>query len=224
MRDLKRTVRKPIPDEIHRGDVFYCRLPKGSAGSVQQGIRPVVVIQNDIGNEKSSTVMVACLTASIKSEEQPTHVIVNPSKSNGLSKRSMVMLEQVFTVDKEQLAFYLGQINDKNDIRQIDNAIAKSFALSKRKYSADRYANIEALCPKCLAKLQSFKSRTDANKNMFSIVRCDSFQKANLSCDRCGTNKAVWYFVAPNDCFKESNAFNEKANSRPNEKEVDTIE
>lgn len=191
---MKKKVTLDIPDDIHRGDLFYCEVCNNMIGSVQSGTRPVVVIQNDIGNVHSTTLLIAFITSSIKNEEQPTHVII-PKNTGGLTKRSMILLEQIYTIDKCQLTKRIGRIEDKVFIDEIDNAIAVSLGLKKREYSTFRYADIRALCPDCEKKL--------INTKKISIVRVDPFQRPKLFCDRCGQKKAVWYFSVPQKCFKE---------------------
>ena len=103
--------------KIKRGDIFMADL--GSAvGSEQKGIRPVIVIQNDIGNEKCTTVIVAAITSRNK-KTLPTHIVL---ESKVLSKRSTVLLEQIRTIDKQRLDAKLGQAS-KQDMLRLDDAL-----------------------------------------------------------------------------------------------------
>lgn len=111
---------------IKRGDVFYADLSL-FVGSEQGGIRPVVVLQNDIGNKFSPTVIVAIITSKVK-KEMPTHVYLNAIK-NGLNKDSYAILEQIRTIDKRRLIEKIGQI-DHRDMMNINNALLVSVGLS----------------------------------------------------------------------------------------------
>ncbi len=110
--------------KCHRGDIFFCEFPD-VGGSVQNGCRPALVIQNDIGNKNSSTTIVSPITSVIKRKDLPTHIILE--KQCGLEERSMVMLEQIITVDKDvHLKEYVGTITDSDLIEKINKAIRVS--------------------------------------------------------------------------------------------------
>lgn len=89
---------------IRRGDIYYADLAP-VIGSEQGGIRPVLVIQNDIGNQHSPTIITAIVTGQIKSRYLPTHVLL-PASTCGLPKESIVMLEQLRTLDRKRLRKY----------------------------------------------------------------------------------------------------------------------
>ncbi len=108
---------------IVRGDVFYADLGENK-GSVQGGERPVVIIQNDIGNRKSTTVIIAAITSAQKNK-MPTHVKLN---SEFLEKESIVLLEQIRTLNKYDLREKIGELSFK-EIRAIDKAIRVSLDL-----------------------------------------------------------------------------------------------
>ena len=93
---------------IHRGDIYVADLAP-VVGSEQGGIRPVLIIQNDIGNQRSPTDITAVITGQIKHRHLPTHVLLE-APGCGLLKKSMVMLEQLRTLDKERLHFQVGHI------------------------------------------------------------------------------------------------------------------
>lgn len=95
---------------IKRGDVYYAYLDP-VIGSEQNGHRPIVVIQNDIGNKHSTTTIAAIVTSSHK-KKLPTHVHVEDIGS-GLSDDSIVMLEQIRTIDKQRLGTMIGHVSDK---------------------------------------------------------------------------------------------------------------
>ena len=110
---------------IRRGDVYYADL-NPVYGSEQDGIRPVLVIQNDIGNEKSNTIIVAAISSKIKKTNLPTHVYIHGNKL--LPKYSVILLEQIRTIDKDRLHSYKTHLS--NDImRKVDNAILNSLGI-----------------------------------------------------------------------------------------------
>ena len=114
---------------IMRGDIYYTQLYDG-IGSEQRGHRPVLIIQNDIGNKYSPTTIAAALTSRVKSDDhQPTHVKLDARF--GLSRESLVMLEQIFTIDQRRLEEYVGSVRDQLTLSMIDKAIAVSFALKE---------------------------------------------------------------------------------------------
>jgi len=112
---------------IRRGDIFYADLSP-VVGSEQGGMRPVLIVQNDTGNKHSPTVIAAAITSQINKARLPTHIELG-AKSYGLSKDSVVLLEQIRTLDKKRLKERMGQLDDKL-MDQVDNAIAVSFGLS----------------------------------------------------------------------------------------------
>ncbi len=111
---------------IRRGDIYYADLSP-VIGSEQGGIRPVIIIQNDTGNKYSPTVIVAAITSQINKAKLPTHVEIS-SEDYGLSKDSVVLLEQIRTLDKRRLRDKIGKMTDR-DIVLVDNAIKISFGL-----------------------------------------------------------------------------------------------
>ena len=112
---------------IKRGDVFFADLSP-VRGSEQGGQRPVLIVQNDIGNKYSPTVIVAAITAKIAKAKLPTHVEVEAS-TVGLIKDSVVLLEQVRTIDKTRLIQKLGHLDSEIMIR-VDQALIVSLGLS----------------------------------------------------------------------------------------------
>ena len=110
----------------HRGDIFYADLGTG-VGSEQEGRRPVVIIQNNTGNKYSTTVIVASITskAGVKAKI-PTHYYI--PEGQGLDKPSIVLLEQLRTVDKQRLEEYVGRLNE-TQMRGLNHALAISVDL-----------------------------------------------------------------------------------------------
>jgi len=114
---------------ISRGDVFFCNL-SCTQGSEQGGIRPVLVIQNDTGNKYSPTVIVAAITSSLKKRNLPTHIVLEDFK--GLSKKSIVLLEQIRTLDKRRLKNKIGRVSDAT-LKKIDEALLISMGFRDEK-------------------------------------------------------------------------------------------
>ncbi len=111
---------------INKGDIYYASLDP-IVGSEQNGTRPVVIIQNDIGNKYSPTVLVAPLTSRVKSKPHlPTHVLV---KSEHIKHNSIVLLEQIRVLDKSRLISYVDTLT-KEEIKKLDIGIIKSFNIT----------------------------------------------------------------------------------------------
>ncbi|MFV9511763.1 type II toxin-antitoxin system PemK/MazF family toxin [Tepidibacillus sp. LV47] len=96
---------------VKRGDVFFADLSP-VVGSEQGGVRPVLVIQNDIGNRFSPTVIVAAITAQIQKAKLPTHVEIS-AKQYGLERDSVILLEQIRTIDKQRLTDKITHLDDE---------------------------------------------------------------------------------------------------------------
>ena len=111
---------------IKRGDIFYADLSP-VVGSEQGGIRPVLIVQNDVGNKYSPTVIAAAITSQQFKTKMPTHICVNASVC-GLSKDSVVLLEQIRTLDKKRLKEKMGNLPER-DMDRIDNALSVSIGL-----------------------------------------------------------------------------------------------
>ena len=111
---------------VKRGDIFYADLSP-VVGSEQGGIRPVIIIQNDIGNKYSPTVIVAAITSQINKAKLPTHVEIS-SEEYGLNKDSVVLLEQIRTLDKKRLKEKIGHMTD-HDIQKVEEALLISVGL-----------------------------------------------------------------------------------------------
>ena len=130
---------------ICRGDLFYYDFGDNS-GSVQSGERPVLVVQADDYNQNAPTIIVAAVTSVIKKRYLPSHIILG--EEFGLKKPSMVLLEQIRTVNREDLREYIGTVDDDKLFRQINATLKKTFGLWV--YKPEGKENIRCLCPKCL--------------------------------------------------------------------------
>lgn len=111
---------------VKRGDIYYADLSP-VIGSEQGGIRPVLIIQNDMGNKYSPTVIVAAITSQINKAKLPTHVEIS-SEEYGLNKDSVILLEQVRTIDKRRLKDKIGHISNEL-MEKVDNSLSISVGL-----------------------------------------------------------------------------------------------
>ena len=121
---------------VKRGEIYYADLSP-VVGSEQGGIRPVLIVQNDIGNKYSPTVIAAAITSRIEKADLPTHICVRASTC-GLTKDSIVLLEQMRTLDKRRLRERMGVL-EPGDMLRIDRAILVSLGLQRSK-SGSGYA------------------------------------------------------------------------------------
>ena len=114
--------------EIKRGELYYADLSP-VVGSEQGGVRPVLVVQNDVGNKYSPTVIVCAITSKLTKAKLPTHVEMVEGES-GLMKDSVVLLEQIRTLDKRRLKEKVGVV-DKDKMKRIDKALLISLGYLK---------------------------------------------------------------------------------------------
>ena len=112
---------------IKRGDIYYADLSP-VIGSEQGGLRPVLIVQNDVGNKYSPTVIAAAITSQQTKSNLPTHIKINATGC-GLSKDSIVLLEQIRTIDKQRLKEKMGSL-DYNSMSGINRALSVSFGLN----------------------------------------------------------------------------------------------
>ena len=112
---------------VHRGEIYYADLSP-VVGSEQGGLRPVLIVQNDVGNKYSPTVIAAAITSRLEKSRMPTHIRV-VGGSCGLSKDSIVLLEQIRTLDERRLKERMGEL-DTVSMTAVNNALSVSFGLS----------------------------------------------------------------------------------------------
>lgn len=112
---------------IRRGDVFYADL-RPVVGSEQGGIRPVLIIQNDIGNKHSPTVICAAITSKMNKAKLPTHIELS-SKKYDMVKDSVILLEQLRTIDKQRLKHKVCHL-DNEIMKKVENALSVSLSLN----------------------------------------------------------------------------------------------
>ncbi|MBQ7036488.1 MAG: type II toxin-antitoxin system PemK/MazF family toxin [Clostridia bacterium] len=111
---------------VKRGDIYYADLSP-VIGSEQGGVRPVLVVQNDVGNRYSPTVIAAAITSQINKAKLPTHIEID-ARDYGLSRDSVVLLEQVRTIDKKRLKEKIGHLDDTM-MHKVNDALEISFGL-----------------------------------------------------------------------------------------------
>lgn len=111
---------------VKRGDIYYADLSP-VVGSEQGGMRPVLIVQNDTGNKHSPTVIAAAITSQTGKAKLPTHIELN-AQSVGLTRDSVILLEQIRTIDKSRLREKMGRLDDST-MNKVDSAIAVSFGL-----------------------------------------------------------------------------------------------
>ena len=163
--------------EIKRGDIYHADL-NPIVGSEQGGYRPVLIIQNNRGNKYGPTVIVAAITSSPK-RKLPTHV---PLKGIvGLEKDSVVLLEQVRTIDKKRLDDYVGTL-DKQQMLKVERALCSSTGMRKPDMPI-----LMCLCPRCV------KPFYESGEHF--IQRADKNQKLKDTCMFCNVRQGYDYLI-----------------------------
>lgn len=156
---------------ISRGDIYYYDFGI-RPGSIQCGCRPVLVVQASDFNQSAPTVIVAAITSVNKKRYLPSHVDLG--MNYGLKKPSMVLLEQLQSINKADLQDYVGHVDDKAVWREIDCGLKKSFGLWKYK---ERTGDIRCLCPRCLAPY--------IHNPAYIVRRVDPLKRLKDTCDKC---------------------------------------
>jgi len=118
--------KKEMNSQIRRGDIYYADLSP-VVGSEQGGLRPVLIIQNDVGNKYSPTVIAAAITSRMSKTRLPTHIDIYASRA-GLARDSVILLEQIRTLDKRRLRERMGHLDDEM-MNRVNSAIAVSFGI-----------------------------------------------------------------------------------------------
>lgn len=160
-------------EKVKRGEIYLHDFGNNE-GSIQNGVRPVLVVQCDEGNEASTTTVVAALTSVIKKRYMPSHIILGDKF--GLKEPSMVMLEQLKTVNQSELTEYIGFVDSEYLLRQINYGLKKALGLwvdKPHKHKGD----IRCLCPACL---QAYKAAPN-----YIVRRLDSLASKREKCDKC---------------------------------------
>lgn len=159
-------------NKVMRGEIYYCDFGKNE-GSIQNGIRPALVVQCEEGNKASTTTLVAAITAVIKKRYLPSHIILG--ERFGLKQPSMVMLEQLRTVNQKDLFGYIGCVDDPEMLRLINNGLKKALGLWV--YKPKNESDVRCLCPRCYA---DYKNHPD-----FTVRRLNPFDDEKHHCDKC---------------------------------------
>ena len=148
---------------VKRGDIYYADLSP-VIGSEQGGLRPVLIIQNDIGNKYSPTVIAAAITSRLGKNRLPTHIDVcrhdtEDEENYGLSKNSVILLEQIRTLDKRRLKEKMGHL-DERVMRQVNDAISISFGLGEGSSAYEDEASSDEM-PRAVPASASYGSVSD---------------------------------------------------------------
>lgn len=170
--------------KIKWGEIYTCDL--GSMkGSVQCGVRPVLVVQTNKLNSSSPTVVVAVITSARKREDISSHIFLETNC--GLCEPSMVMLEQMRTIDKaEELISYVGKVEDSEIIAKIKDGIRYQFQLMRARKPI-RTGYILSLCPKCRSEFFSVPENI--------LRRVDPLQVEKEPCDKCQVGYGYDYLI-----------------------------
>ena len=158
--------------KVKRGEIYYYDFGINE-GSIQNGCRPVLIVQCEDGNSASTTTIVAAITTAIKKRYLPSHVILGARF--GLREPSMVMLEQIRTVSQADLDRKIGFVDDPQTQKNIDNALKKALGLWYIKPKDEK--NVRCLCPQHLKEYM-------LNKD-YVVRRYDFLNKTKQRCDKC---------------------------------------
>ncbi|MFR3238587.1 MAG: type II toxin-antitoxin system PemK/MazF family toxin [Acutalibacter sp.] len=163
-----------------RGDMYYADLGKG-IGSEQEGYRPIVIIQNNVGNKHSPTVIIASITSKRDAKAKlPTHYLIEAE--DGLELPSIVLLEQLRTIDKRRLSSFIGHLSEKH-IQGINHALAVSVGL------------IESIPNKLILCLCRTCAENFYGSGAFVLRRVNSEQTEKDTCTYCNSRKGFDYEI-----------------------------
>jgi mRNA interferase MazF len=159
----KENIRRVNKVTVKRGDIYYADLSP-VIGSEQGGLRPVLIIQNDVGNKYSPTVIAAAITSRLGKNRLPTHIDVcrhdtEDEENYGLSKNSVILLEQIRTLDKRRLKEKMGHL-DERVMRQVNDAISISFGLGEGSSAYEDEASSDEM-PRAVPASASYGSVSD---------------------------------------------------------------
>lgn len=164
---------KNINGKVQRGEIYLYDFGN-NGGSIQNGVRPALVVQCNEGNAASSTTIIAAMTSIIKKQYLPSHIILGDQF--GLKEPSMVMLEQLKTVNQSDFIEYIGKIDDEHYMKKINIGIKKAMGLWVDE-PLHKPASVRCLCPKCL---QDYKT-----SGSYIVRRVDPFVRVKEKCDKC---------------------------------------
>ena len=160
-----------MKNKVERGDIYWYNFGQNE-GSVQNGIRPALVIQATNFNANSPTTIIAAITTAQKGMYLPSHIFLG--ERYGLDRPSTVMLEQLRTVNQDDLGPYIGTVEDHTTLNAISKALKKTYGLWFYQAPKD---DVRCLCRRCLDEYR--------DSNEYIISRRDPFQKEKEPCDRC---------------------------------------
>lgn len=167
-------------EQIKRGEIYmYDFGPR--EGSIQTGYRPVLVLQDERISANAPTVVVAAITTATKKRYLPSHIDLD--SETGLKEPSMVLLEQIQSVNKSELTRYIGRVDNEDTLRKIDVGVKKLLGLWKYK---DWTKDIRCLCGRCMSEYRMQKD--------YIVRRVDPMNKVKDQCDKCG-NMGYDYYV-----------------------------
>lgn len=157
--------------KVKHGDIFWYDFGMNE-GSIQSGVRPALVIQANDFNANSPTTVIAAITTAQKGMYLPSHIFL--SDRYGLSQPSTVLLEQLCTVNQDELGDYIGTVDDHTTQNAISKALKKTYGLWFYHAPKD---DVRCLCGRCLSEY--------INSKEYIVSRKDPFQKEKEPCDRC---------------------------------------
>lgn len=157
---------------FEKGQLYWFDFSE-RAGSIQCGNRPVLIIQSSSFNRNAPTVIVAAITTVTKKQYLPSHIIL--PDNTGLKRESMVMLEQMSAVNKENLGDYIGRVKDRYTLNSIDVALKKEFDLFE--YVRKPKGDVRCLCQKCKENYMT--------SSQYIVRRVNPEQKSKTKCDKC---------------------------------------
>ena len=165
-----------------RGDMYYADLGRG-IGSEQAGYRPVVIVQNNVGNRHSPTLIAAPISTRITGKRKlPTHCYLKAE--NGLEEPSVVLMEQVRTIDKQRLTHYIGKLPDTT-MDGLNHALAVSVGLEE----LSRPKHVLCLCSTCL--------RNYYNTGAYNVRRVNPDATEKDTCTYCNQRRGYDYSITP---------------------------
>lgn len=169
-----------MSNSYFRGDMYYADLGRG-IGSEQEGYRPVVIVQNNVGNKHSPTVIIAAISSKVDAKAKlPTHYLIEAE--SGLELPSLILLEQLRTIDKQRLEMYIGRLGEKH-ILKINHALAVSVGLIEEVPEN----LIMCLCPACANNFYGTGS--------YFLRRVNPVQSKKDICSYCGQRPGFNYVV-----------------------------
>ena len=167
--------------KIRRGDIYYADL-NPVVGSEQGSLRPIIVVQNNIGNEYSPTIVVIPITRNLHKNPLPTHVLI-PRTSSGLDADSLALAEQIRTIDRLRFSEYIGRVGE-DVMPAIDKALSVCVGLEKRRPPKGEMLDL-TLCRRC---------EDDFRKSGYFLIK-KGWQKVKRKCDFCKNAKGLTFGV-----------------------------